>query len=190
MPTARNDLAAVAVNVKIYAIGGIGGSGNTVEVYDPSSNSWSTAANMPTARYALTAAAAVKGKLTLIYAIGGSNGSVLNTVEVYSPSSNSWGTAANMPTPRDFLAAGSANGEIYAIGGLTGRSVLDTVEVYDPSSNSSSTAASLPSATDSLAAADVGGFVYAIGGRGRQALGSSAVEQYWPPRTLYTFTKN
>jgi hypothetical protein len=68
MPTARDGLAAAIVSGKIYAIGGANSTGylNTVEVYDPSSDSWSTAASMPTARAGL-AVIPVDGK---IYAIG------------------------------------------------------------------------------------------------------------------------
>jgi len=88
MPTARAALAAAAVNGKIYAIGGesttlINGSVlNAVEVYDPCTNTWSTAAaGMPTARKGLAAADA-NG---LIYAVGGANisGQVLNATEQY-----------------------------------------------------------------------------------------------------------
>ena len=44
MPTARADLAACAVNGEIYVIGGGWGPFlSTVEVYDPSTNTWSTA---------------------------------------------------------------------------------------------------------------------------------------------------
>src|SRR6266852_5749536 len=48
MPTARYQFVATAVNGKIYAIGGFtdGGMVNYVEVYDPSSNSWSTTATV------------------------------------------------------------------------------------------------------------------------------------------------
>ncbi len=125
MPTARYELAAAPVNGKIYAIGGfsssssgpfaavngkiyaIGGFGpqgfgtgaiNTMEVYDPTSNSWSPRARMPTARYQFVATA-VNGK---IYAIGGfTDGGMVNYVEVYDPSSNSWSTTATVVNPRD-----------------------------------------------------------------------------------------
>ena len=93
MPTARESLAAAAVNGKIYAIGGGNSFGvlSTVEVYDPASNTWSTAASMRTARTELAAADA-NG---LIYAIGGRGATtstgisptanIVNTVEQFSP---------------------------------------------------------------------------------------------------------
>src|SRR5229473_676969 len=114
MPTARYELAAAPVNGKIYAIGGFSSSSsgpfgtNTMEVYDPTSNTWRSSneppgtpgapAPMPTARWGL-AAAAVNGK---IYAIGGfTDGGMVNYVEVYDPSSNSWSTTATVVNPRD-----------------------------------------------------------------------------------------
>ncbi|MDP7977911.1 Kelch repeat-containing protein, partial [Bacillus sp. WLY-B-L8] len=54
MPTARTDLGVAVVDNKIYAIGGYrgnaftyGGATNTVEVYDPTTDSWSTTTSMP-----------------------------------------------------------------------------------------------------------------------------------------------
>ncbi len=83
MPTAREQLAAAAVNGKIYAIGGFDGGVRlaTVEEYDPLTNSWATIATMPTARR-LLAAAEANGK---IYAIGGNDASntSLATVEEF-----------------------------------------------------------------------------------------------------------
>jgi N-acetylneuraminic acid mutarotase/serine/threonine protein kinase len=91
MPTARNALAAVTgPDGRIYAIGGhvaggIGGIINTVEAYNPSTNTWTPVANMPTVRGQL---AATTGRDGCIYVIGGGNVSFLNTVEAlsFSPS--------------------------------------------------------------------------------------------------------
>ena len=192
MPTARWALAAAVVNGKVYAIGGFDFAGNVlsaVEVYDPSSNSWTTSPGavppMPTPRGGL-AAAAVNGK---IYAIGGVG--ALNTVEVYDPSTNSWSTAfSSMPTARDVLAAAVVNGKIYAIGGITtNNQSLNTVEVYDPSTNSWSAVASMPTARLELAAADASGFIYAVGGFNSNVI-LNTTEQYSPPVTVYTYMKN
>jgi len=126
------------MNGKVYAVGGHDSSGNmvnTLEVYDPNSNSWASSttgaiASMRTARYGL-AAAAINGK---IYAIGGFDGrNYLNTVEVYDPGSNSWSTAASMPTARSSLAAADASGLIYAVGGIAFKlSASSATEQYSP----------------------------------------------------------
>src|SRR5207249_2121084 len=74
MPTARVFLAAVAgADGRIYAIGGFNYFGlnngvdavalNTVEAYNPASNSWSTLAPMPTARGYLAAVAGADGRI-------------------------------------------------------------------------------------------------------------------------------
>jgi N-acetylneuraminic acid mutarotase len=73
MPTARNSLAVAVVNNKIYAIGGatdfnpMTNNLNTVEEYDPSTDTWSTIQAMPTQR-SMLGAVAVNNR---IYSIGG-----------------------------------------------------------------------------------------------------------------------
>jgi hypothetical protein len=70
MPTTRDGFAAVAVNGKIYVIGGhYGAYLGTNEEYDPATDTWTAKASMPTPRSGL-AAVAVNGK---IYVIGGRN---------------------------------------------------------------------------------------------------------------------
>jgi hypothetical protein len=145
MPTARRNLAAAAVNGKIYAVGGsYGGMGSLAvnEEYDPATNSWSTKAAMPTARSSL-AAAAVNGK---IYAIGGWFLSKLTVNEEYDPVADSWWTRAAMPTARYGLAAAVVNGGIYAVGGDGGSSDLAVNERYDPGTNQWWTYAAMPTA--------------------------------------------
>jgi len=201
MPTARGALAAAAVNGRIYAIGGFAYSNNlfqpldTVEVYDPSSDTWSTAAPMPTRKYDL-AAVGMNGKL---YVIGGSALSstsptgvaVLRTVEVYDPSTNTWSTASHpMPTPRAQLAAVALNGNAYAIGGFDS-SPVNAVEVYHASVDSWTGGTGLAGNRFGLAAAEVNGMIYALGGTIGLSIGMDRVEQYQPQTfTIYTFIKN
>jgi hypothetical protein len=73
-PLPRSYHAAAVVNGKIYVMGGAGADNKPVggvQVYDPATGSWSTRANMPTAR-ALFGASAVGGT---IYAVGGTTSS-------------------------------------------------------------------------------------------------------------------
>lgn len=185
MPTARGNLAAATVNGKIYVIGGSSDgspvSMNTLEVYDPGTNTWSAGAAMPSLKQSLGAATvngkiyAIAGRLTYFYDScsncwsSGPN----ETVDVYDPGTNTWSTAAPVSTTREGLAAATLNGKIYAIGGFGGNSgpygsntYLGTVEVYDPATDTWSAAADVPLPTggDGLAAATVSGKIYAMGG--------------------------
>ena len=84
---------------KLYMLGGNNGSSHldTVERFDPTSNSWEAVASMSTKRYSL-AATVLDGKL---YAMGGYDGSSrLDTVERFDPTSNSWEAVAPMSTKR------------------------------------------------------------------------------------------
>ena len=125
--------------------GGIGGG------------SWSTGANMPTARMALRAAS-VDGT---VYAIGGGNsGAAGTTNEAYHAATNIWSTKAPIPTARRNHVAAEVNGIIYVIGGTT----ISENEAYDPVNNTWSTKAPMPTARGELTVAVVDGMIHAIGG--------------------------
>lgn len=122
LPAARGSANAVQVKGRIHAIGGarfpaglkeswvhpsrliaIG----THEVYDPATNTWTKAADMPTPRNH-AAAGAVGNR---IYVNGGRAGSVfisvaqnLDLVEAYDPATDQWLLRAPMPTPRSATA--------------------------------------------------------------------------------------
>jgi N-acetylneuraminic acid mutarotase len=105
-----------------------------VEVYDPSTNLWSSAPPIHRARAGL-AAGVLNGK---IYAIGGyvpfgTGIQVLNTVEVFDPSTNLWSAALSPLLARAGHAVATVNGFIYVIGGETSNETpLLTVEQYSP----------------------------------------------------------
>jgi N-acetylneuraminic acid mutarotase len=183
MPIARYEFAAVTgPDGRIYAIGGLDSSGaalNSLEAYNPATNTWATLASMPTSRSGLAAAVGPDGR---IYAIGGFNVSSgsLNTVEAYNPATNTWATLASMPTSRSGLAAAvGPDGRIYAIGGFNVSSGdLNTVEAYDVGGNAWTGISSMSTARTALAAAlGPDGHIYAVGGA---APGSalSTVEAY------------
>jgi N-acetylneuraminic acid mutarotase len=145
MPAGRSLLAATTdADGRIYAIGGsrytfaASPQLDVVETYSPASNTWTSVAPMPTARYGLAAALGSDGR---VYAIGGCSDAVpgfaLSTVEAYTPSTNTWTTVAPLLTPRCALTAVSGpDGRIYAIGGAAGPDQeLNTVEAYSPDTN-------------------------------------------------------
>lgn len=188
MPTARAYLAAVlGRDGRIYTIGGNGSANaslKTVEIYNPYTNSWTSAAPLPTtAPYGVTAVLGPDGR---IYAMGGL-GADQATVEVYDPKTNTWSTAAPMPTPRIVLSLVlGPDGRIYAIGGYSiprGGSVT-TVEVYDPQTNTWSTAAPMPTPRNALATVlGPDGRIYAIGGYIGVGAGALATVEAYNPQT-------
>ncbi len=189
MPTPRRALsAATGADGRIYAIGGSQNNQNTnldtVERYDPHTNTWTTVAPMPTRRSNLaatvapcpaTAPAPVAGEC--IYAIGGW-GSDERVVEVYHPATDTWLSSARpgdgvarMPTGRSSFAVataacpGRAGTCVYLIGGHA-LVTINRVEAYDPSTNSWETVAPMLTPRAGLAAATGrDGNIYAIGGR-------------------------
>ncbi len=187
MPTGRGGLGvAAALNGKIYAIGGSGVTClDTMEEYDPATDTWTTRASMPTARCGLGAAAASNGK---IYAIGGENAVYLNTVEEYDPATDTWATRASMPTERGFLGVVAApNGKIYAIGGSNSTHYeLGTVEEYDPATDTWATRASLQTQRSYFGAATgSNGKIYVIGGN--ETWSYQLIEEYDPSIDTWTY---
>lgn len=153
MPTARQAPAGATDGGFFYVMGGNTGSGVTgvLEVYNFSSNSWTSAAPMLTPRSDL-GADTING---VIYAAGGSDssGPALATLEAYDPTTNTWAAKASMPTPRADLAVVALHGLLYAIGGRgADGSPLATVEAYDPVSDTWTTAPSMPTARWGLSA--------------------------------------
>ncbi len=189
MPTAREKLAASAINGRLYAVGGHTQSGAilaTVEAYDPATDTWTTRASMPTARYSL-ATAVVNG---VLYAVGGSNhptgNSDLATVEAYDPATDTWTTKASMPTARFGLGLAAVNGILYAVGGTIANVGTQTVvEAYDPATNTWTTKASMHTAQAFMGLTAINGIVYAVGGGG--CCGDVAtVEAYDPVTDTWT----
>lgn len=150
LPSPRADLAAAAMGGKIYVFGGFDYSTTPktalgdVDVYDPNTDTWSTApADMPTPRGALYA---VGTKGNEVYVIGGHVGGAFNTapggtgtiVEAYKVSSDTWKDYSNfsyMPTARAEACVASHGGRIYMIGGAqpwAGVNSLRNVEVFKP----------------------------------------------------------
>jgi len=138
-PRAGKLAAVTAPDGRIYAIGGINGVTTvaTVDAYDPCTDTWTPGASMPTPRRFLDA---VRGRGGIIYALGGTVGSVgfpgtqeLTTVDAYDPTADAWTAVAPLTTPRGALAAAVGRaGTIFAIGGFDGSSVLGSVEVFTP----------------------------------------------------------
>lgn len=196
-PTERYVPVATAVGGKLYLIGGRREREGytevqTVEAFDPATNTWTTKAPMPTARDEV-ALAVMDG---IIYAVGGhSNRSGwLATVEAYDPATDTWTTRAPMPTPRAGLVVGVANGTLLAVGGYsypselaTRPTVFATVEAYDPVANTWSVRTPMPTARWYPAVGTIGGTLYVAGGSGpNEGVALAVVDAYDPSTNAWT----
>jgi N-acetylneuraminic acid mutarotase len=131
-----NAPAAVALNGKIYLIGGFYTDTNVpsadVHVYDTTTNRWSQAAPLPAPRGG-HAAVVRDGR---IHVLGGGNSkSTIADHVVFDPAKNAWTTLASLPRAEGSPAAVVHGGKLYAIGGRSGSSDFGAVDIYDAAKN-------------------------------------------------------
>jgi N-acetylneuraminic acid mutarotase len=184
MPTARQFLCANVVNGKIYLIGGskpwMQGKApvpNVNEVYDPSTDSWTTK-TPPPAQVENYASAVFDNK---IFIIGGTAvGYISNLTQVYHPETDTWTSGTPIPTATWGAAAGATTGvaapkRIYVIGG---NPTFNLNQVYDPVTDTWTTGTPMPTNRYGLGIAVVNDMLYAIGGPGSDAMAKN--ERYIP----------
>lgn len=167
---------------KIYAIGGCTNSYanmlNSVEAYNPNSNSWeSINAVLPAARCYGTAAALSDN----IYFMGGYNGGYHKTVYKYNITSQTWTSVQPLNSIRSSASATVWDGKIYVGGGWNGSGFSKSFEVYDPSLDKwTDIPETMTTGRFCLGIAAVNGIIYAIGGTASGTLVSSlaTVEAY------------
>jgi len=140
---------AVAVDEKIYAIG------ETVQVYDPETLTWTQKASVP--RQVGGDIAVYQNK---IYIIGESYN------EVYDIATDTWASKTAMPTWRRGMQANVAGGKIYLIGGEGSepKTITYVNEAYDPATDSWATKKPIPTPIYHYASAVVDNKIYVIGG--------------------------
>ncbi len=194
MATKRTEVAAAALDGKIYVVGGFEKPSlsnvikfaitPSLEVYDPVKEQWSSKSPLPVGLHHV-GIGVVDGRLYVIGGYAQSAFSVWNpvaTVYAYDPVANSWTKRTPMPTARGALSVTEYKGKLYAIGGFDRKANNAQVEVYDPARNEWTIAAPLPTPRDHLATATVAGKVYAVGGRvnGDYSRNLAVVEMYDP----------
>ncbi|MEK7830434.1 MAG: kelch repeat-containing protein [Acidobacteriota bacterium] len=172
MPTARDVPGFGVIGDKLYVVGGNtlavsqASRVNTLEIYDPATDRWTTGAPMPTAR-SYTTVQAIDGKL---YVAGGHNGATsnqfLSTLEVYDPATNTWAIKRSMSTGRFAPASGVIGGRFYvACGWPAGpASQTNVVESYDPVTDTWRNEASAITARWGVQGAVINQSLYLIGG--------------------------
>jgi N-acetylneuraminic acid mutarotase len=195
MPMARTELAVVALNDKLWVIGGsttnVDGL-TTVEEYDPATDKWSEKAPLPKGLNHI-GATTLNGKL---YAIGGFSGrgptdagprlhqGAADDAFEYDPKTDAWRTLPALKGRRGSPGVVAIDGKIHAIGGRkTPNDTIQTHEVFDPATNSWSDAAPLPTARDHLSIIAVDGLIHVIGGRYGDRDQNSSNHDIYDPKT-------
>ncbi len=143
IPTATYGYGSATINGKIYIVGG---SQTTIsqqqngdyvaanQVYDPQTNNWTSAANLPIS-VSFGAAAATQDYLApaRIYLVGGySENALTSKTQVYNPINNSWTEGIPLSSPRADLALVVINDILYVIGGFDGQNSVNTNEQCKP----------------------------------------------------------
>lgn len=173
----RTEIAAAALDGKIYAVGGFSqpnlsnvldfAVSRMVEVYDPATDTWTETTPLPEGRHH-AGIAALNGHL---YVIGGFTKGGLSvwravaTLYQFNPVNQTWRELKSMPTARGALGVAVHQGRLYAVGGYDGDNNSAAVEVFDPQTSVWTSAAAMPTARDHLAVVAVSDRIYAIGGR-------------------------
>jgi len=217
-PEPDEELYGVAVNGKLYVIGGWGegkARGANYE-YDPATDKWTKKRSMPRPAHH-AALAAYNGK---IYVCGGfipPEGTQIPTggawqpiddVWEYDPAADSWKTLAPLPGNRGSAVAVEAGGKIFVIGGATTVEgskdpfftffgpcrVLNTNDVYDPVTNKWENRKSMAVPRNHAFAGAVNGKIYVIGGRTGHgfilsATNTDVVEEYNPVSDMWSAPK-
>jgi len=217
-PEPDEELYGVAVNSKLYVIGGWGegkARGANYE-YDPVTDKWTKKQSMPRPAHH-AALAAANGK---IYVIGGFVAPEKTQIPVggawepiddaweYDPAADSWKSLAPLPGKRGAAVAVEVAGKIYMIGGTTTvegsndpffaffgpARVLTTNDVYDPATNKWASRRPMTVARNHAFAGAVNGKIYVIGGRTGHgfilsATNTDVVEEYNPVADLWSAPK-
>jgi N-acetylneuraminic acid mutarotase len=217
-PEPDEELYGVAVNGKLYVIGGWGDGkarGANYE-YDPATDKWTKKSPMPRPAHH-AALAAVNGK---IYAFGGFVAPANTAVPVgaawepiaeaweFNPATDAWKPLAPLPGKRGSAIAAEVGGKIYVIGGATTMEgskdpfftafgparVLGTNQVYDPATNKWETRNAMSVPRNHAFSGVVNGKIYVIGGRTGHgfilsATNTDVVEEYNPVSNTWSVPK-
>jgi hypothetical protein len=165
MPTAQQEVSYAEAGGRLYLVGW---NSNVQRVYDPASNTWSTAAPLPAPQpLNHVQVAATGGK---IFYVGGMlkwPTDSVGSVYVYDSATDSFTAGAPLPAGRDRGAGGiaAADGKLYLAGGVHDGTTVRWFDVYDPAANTWTSLPDMPHARNHFQGVVVGGRFWAIGGR-------------------------
>jgi N-acetylneuraminic acid mutarotase len=189
MPTARKQLATAVLNGALFAIGGTSSTPTAnltkVESYNPSTNSWTTRASLPSGRGRTGGAAVINGVLYVAGGYGAGTTGLTKTLYAYNGSSNTWSSKATMPSAGGCGGAGAINGLLYVIIGCDANTTATSGSKgillrYNPATNTWSAKPAAPSAHRLPGVAALGGKLYVVGGKNSIGVVTNELHVYNP----------
>ncbi|XP_061900929.1 kelch-like protein 29 isoform X1 [Entelurus aequoreus] len=160
MTVARCRHNSLVYDGKLYAIGGLGISGNLdhVERYDTITNQWETVSPLPKPVH--SAAATVCGGK--VYVFGGVNeaGRSAGVLQSYVPQTNTWSFIESPMIDNKYAPAVSLNGLVYILGGAYARATT----IYDPDKGNIKAGPNMNHSRQYCSAVILDGKIYATGG--------------------------
>ena len=131
-PRRREHLTAVAVNGRLFAIGGrgygLGVRSRVVEEYQPAVRAWVRTSDLPIPCAGCAAAATSDGQIHV--AGGEGDGETWASHQVYDPRVAEWTEAAPLPSARHGIAAAAVGSSFFAMGGGPQPGVSVSATVY------------------------------------------------------------
>ena len=151
LSTARTSHAAALLqNGMVLVAGGYlaGGPGDdylaSAEVYDPSTETWSSTGSLNTPRGYHTLTTLANGTVLVSGGEGNAFPFKLNTAEIYNPATWLWSTTGTFNTARGHHTATLlSTGQVLVVGGITNSAVSNSAELYEPATGTWSVTASL-----------------------------------------------
>jgi hypothetical protein len=156
---------------KIYVFGGedadTGVNYDITRIYDISSNTWTTGANMPDVRSFM--ASGYNGTNGRIYLVSGYNTGLVDSAQPntweYDPVADAFTERAPFPHPAGGFASGVINGHLYVAGGRdASNTVIDLVWDYNIANDTWTARSSMPSVTNVPGNAVALGRLWVFGG--------------------------
>ncbi|MHA6289469.1 Kelch repeat-containing protein [Maricaulis sp. CAU 1757] len=163
MPSAKADVSLVALDGRLYAVGGLTDDGQ-MHVFDAEARSWDSIDIPAGVTRRAAAVAALDGRL---YVLGGrDDAGTSDRVDVYDPVTDSWESGPVLPEARSGSAVAVHAGRLHVLGGRSAdaRTTLQTHLSWTPGEASWHREADLPSPRTGAEAAVLEGGIYLVGG--------------------------
>jgi N-acetylneuraminic acid mutarotase len=182
MTGSRADFTCTAFGGSIYAIGGYLSTNsavylNSIERYDPATDTWTALTGTISARYAL-GSAEVGG---LIYIFGGYDGTQEGFTEFYNPGTDTVSALTGFATPlSDIKGAGDGVDGIWTFGGKSTGPPVNTAQRYSVPSDNWTSFTGMPTTRWRDNSVALGGYFYVIGGFDAATVALTTNERYDP----------